>query len=80
MSERLLDRAGRRRMPANDAWITGAARCSSVLASADAAASSDWPHGVGKNCSPAGIDNAEIIETVHTRRAPMILVSASPRL
>jgi hypothetical protein len=27
-----------------------------------------------------GIDNAEIIETVHARRAPMIPVSASPRL
>jgi integrase/recombinase XerD len=27
-----------------------------------------------------GIDNAEIIETVHGRRAPMIPVSASPRL
>jgi site-specific recombinase XerD len=26
-----------------------------------------------------GIDNAEIIETVHARRAPMIPVSASPR-
>jgi site-specific recombinase XerD len=26
-----------------------------------------------------GIDNAEIIETVHSRRAPMIPVSASPR-
>ena len=25
-----------------------------------------------------GIDNAEIIETVHARRAPMIAVSASP--
>ena len=27
-----------------------------------------------------GIDNAEIIETVHARRAPMIPVSASLRL
>ena len=27
-----------------------------------------------------GIDNAEIIETVHARRAPMIPVSATPRL
>ena len=27
-----------------------------------------------------GIDNAEIVETVHTRRAPMIPVSASLRL
>jgi hypothetical protein len=27
-----------------------------------------------------GIDNAEIIETVHARRAPMILVSTSLRL
>jgi hypothetical protein len=27
-----------------------------------------------------GIDNAEIIETVHTRRAPMIPVSATLRL
>jgi integrase len=27
-----------------------------------------------------GIDNAEIIETVHARRAPMIPVSTSPRL
>jgi integrase len=26
-----------------------------------------------------GIDNAEIIETVHARRAPMIPVSARPR-
>jgi len=30
--------------------------------------------------SVQGIDNAEIIETVHARRAPMIPVSASPRL
>ena len=29
---------------------------------------------------PQGIDNAEIIETVHARRAPMIPVSASLRL
>jgi hypothetical protein len=27
-----------------------------------------------------GIDSGEIIETVHARRAPMIPVSASPRL
>ena len=27
-----------------------------------------------------GIDNAEIIETVHARRAPMVPVSASLRL
>jgi hypothetical protein len=27
-----------------------------------------------------GIDNAEIVETVHARRAPMIPVSASLRL
>jgi integrase/recombinase XerD len=27
-----------------------------------------------------GIDNAEIIETVHARRAPMIPVTTSPRL
>ena len=27
-----------------------------------------------------GIDNAEIIDTVHTRHAPMIPVSTSPRL
>jgi hypothetical protein len=27
-----------------------------------------------------GIDNAEIIDTVHTRRAPMIPVSTSLRL
>ena len=27
-----------------------------------------------------GIDNAEIIDTVHTRRAPMIAVSTSLRL
>ena len=27
-----------------------------------------------------GIDNAEIIETVHARRAPMIAISASRRL
>jgi integrase len=27
-----------------------------------------------------GIDNAEIIETVHARRAPMLPVSTSPRL
>ena len=27
-----------------------------------------------------GIDNAEIIDTVHARRAPMIPVSPSPRL
>jgi integrase len=26
-----------------------------------------------------GIDNAEIIETVHARRAPMISVTTSPR-
>ena len=29
---------------------------------------------------PQGIDNAEIIDTVHARRAPMIPVSASLRL
>ena len=29
---------------------------------------------------PQGIDNAEIIETVHARRAPMIPVSTSPPL
>ena len=27
-----------------------------------------------------GIDNAEIIDTVHSRRAPMVLVSTSLRL
>ena len=27
-----------------------------------------------------GIDNGEIIETVHARRAPMVPVNASPRL
>jgi integrase len=29
---------------------------------------------------PEGIDNAEIIDTVHARRAPMISVNASLRL
>ena len=29
---------------------------------------------------PQGIDNAEIIDTVHARRAPMIPVSTSLRL
>jgi hypothetical protein len=45
--------------------ITRAARCSCVGARADAL---------------QGMDNAEIINTVHARRAPMIPVSTALRL
>jgi hypothetical protein len=45
---------------------------------AAAAARSAWTGGPGSNYLQ-GIDNAEIIDAVHARRAPMIPVSASLR-
>jgi hypothetical protein len=65
MSEVLLDRAGRRRSPA-------------TLPGFHAGRS---PRNKGlRSVYLQGMDNAEIIDTVHTRRAPMIPVSTSLRI
>jgi integrase len=94
MSEQLLDRAGRRRSPAATPRFhigRSAARGRYERPHAVEMAREGVPLTVIQrqlghsnlgitSIYLQGVDNTEIIETVHARRAPMIPVSASLRL
>jgi hypothetical protein len=75
------DKRGTRRAPAR----RGASWRSPTLRAASAAARTRGRDELGHSnlgitsVYLQGIDNAEIIETVHARRAPMIPVSARPQ-
>jgi hypothetical protein len=73
MSELLFDRAGRRRSPAT---MPGLHAVPLVVIQRQLGHSNLGITSVYLQ----GIDNAEIIDTVHARRAPMIPVSTSRRL
>jgi hypothetical protein len=89
MPELLLDRAGRRRSPATmpGFHIGRPPRNKGLRYPADppsveeiVAVMRAAGDGVITSIYLHGIDNAEIIEAVHARRAPVIQVSASLRL
>jgi hypothetical protein len=84
MSELLLDRAGRRRSPATmPGFHAGRTATAAGVRRRFAPHQLGHAHAVEmarEGVPLQGIDNAEIIDAVHARRAPMTPVSASLRL